>query len=45
VTKTPALVDEAKAVNRILQTPRLGIIFVWDRRPPRTCTLCSAPAR
>ena len=44
VTKTTPLVDEAKAVNRILQTPRLGIIFVWDRRPPRTCTLCSAPA-
>ncbi|HTL04654.1 MAG TPA: DUF4397 domain-containing protein [Gemmatimonadales bacterium] len=19
-----------------------GVIFVWDRRPPRTCTLCSA---
>ena len=20
-----------------------AVIFVWDRRPPRTCTLCSAP--
>jgi len=22
-----------------------AVIFVWDRRPPRTCTLCSAPAQ
>ena len=22
-----------------------AVIFMWDRRPPRTCTLCSAPAR
>jgi hypothetical protein len=35
VSKVGGLVDEAKNRSRIVQTPRAGIIFLWDRRPPR----------
>jgi hypothetical protein len=35
VSKVGGLVDEAKLRSRIVQTPRPGLIFLWDRRPPR----------